>query len=604
MQPGWDYRAPTEIWLNVIVRLRDGIDRRTAEAAVSSLVLPAEPAPRRLRLVAAATPIFDPERRGGSSRLAALVWGVAGFVLLIACANVASLLLVRGSARRREIGLRMAVGASRARVARQMVTESALLALTGCASGLFAAHWTIRAVVAFAPRTAIPPGITIGLDARVVLFATLLSILTALIFGVAPAWQAARLDLLPNVKGGPQGDIGAGRAALYFRRSLVIAQVALSAVLLVGAGLFLRTLAATLAIEPGYDVGRVLLTTVDFSVSKMTPPAAWRAGSQVLERVRGLPGVEGAAFGQIVPFSGAFVMRPVVPAELRVDDKQADALTVPYGVVSEGYFRSLGMPLRGRDFQPTDTADAPMVAIVNETLARRYWPGQDPIGKRITMPLRAAGPEIEIVGVVPDGKYVELTEAQHPFVYVPWKQMHRARVTLHVRTAGQPAAQAGAVRNAIREVSPDLPAFNSTTLMTHLERSTAQPRVVARLLFLFAVIALAVAAVGVYGLTAYNVTRRTKEIGLRVALGARPAALVGTLVSESAALVAVGLAVGTGGAMLLTRLVTSLLFGVSPSDPASFLAAGLLLALTLLIATVIPARRAAQVDPLSALRVD
>jgi predicted permease len=605
IEPGWDFRAPAEIWLHLIARLRPGVSRASSESALAPLA-PLAPGkqPRRIRLVPAATPVFDPETRAASSQLGALVFGVAAFVLLTACANVANLLLVRGSVRRREIGLRMAVGASRGRVARQMVTECIVLAAVGCAAGLLVAHWTIQAVVAFAPRAAIPAGITVALDGRVVLFAIVVSALTALAFGVAPAWQAVRLDVLPNIKGGQQSDSAGGRRTFYFRRALVICQVALSVVLLVGAGLFLRTLSATLSVQPGYDVSRVLLMTIDFSVPDMTTDVARIAGDQILERVRALPGVEGAAFGQIVPFSGAFVMRPVLPAGTIVDQAEADNFNTPYGVVSDGYFRALGMPLRGRDFAATDTEDAPRVAIVNETLARRLWPGQDAIGKRVTMPLRQPGPGIEVIGVVPDGKYVELTEAQHPFIYMPLKQMHRPRVTLHVRTTGAPAASVAPVRAAIREVSPDIPAFNATTLATYLDRSTAQPRVLARLLVIFGAIALTVAAVGVYGLTAYTVARRTKELGVRTALGARPSDLVRMLVSQSAVLVCAGLAAGLLSAILLSRFIRTFLFGIAPSDPIAFAAGSAVLAVTMVVATILPARRATRVDPLAALRAD
>jgi predicted permease len=603
IEPGWDFRAPTEIWINLIARLGEDVPR---EAAESALTLPAAGVDGRLepvRLVPAATPLFDPELRTTSSRLSALTSGVAGFILLIACANVANLLLVRGNSRRREIGLRMAIGATRARMAGQLVVESLILAAAGFAGALLLADWTIRGVIALAPRTMIPPGITVSLDGRVMLFAAALSLLTAAVFGLIPVLQAARLDLLSNVKGAAAGD-PAGRWAVNFRRGLVVSQVALSAVLLVGAGLFLRTLVATLAIAPGYDVNRVLLTSVDFTAAKMTPAAARTAGARMLDRLRTVPGVEGAAFGQIVPFSGAFVMRPVVPAGVIPNAPDVGALSVPYSVVSEGYFRTLGMPLRGRDFAATDTEQAPRVAIVNETLARRYWPGQNPIGKRVTMPLRERGPEIEVVGVVPDGKYVELTEEQHPFVYVPWKQMHRPRLTLHVRSAGDPGALAGAVRAAIREAAPEVAFFNTMELSTYLDRSTSQQRLVSRLLLVFGAIALAVAAVGVYGLTAFTVARRSKELGVRMALGARPSAIVRMLLAQSTALVATGLAFGLGAAALLTRFVETMLFRVEPLDPVSFAAGGVLLALTLLAATLIPARRATQVDPVAALRTD
>jgi putative ABC transport system permease protein len=602
LEPAWDFLAANEIWLNVIVRLHDGISANAASASMPSVRM-GQATVGRIRLVAASTPIFDPAVRGSTARLAALVGAVSLFVLLIAAANVANLLLVRGTARAREVGVRLAIGASRGRLARQMMVESGVLAVIGCAAGVLIAQWTIQAVVALAPRAAIPPGIVVAIDARVVGFAVLLSIAVTILCGLAPAWQSTRVDVLTQVKGAPRSSASTP-GSLRFRRGLAVAQVALSTVLLIGAGLFVRTLLATLAIPPGYDVSRVLLTTVDFGAAKLSTDDARRTADDVVARVRALPGVEAAAFGQIVPFSGAFVMRPIAPAGTPLAGPDAeDQFLVPYGVVSEGYFATLGMPLRGRDFAPSDTMHTPGVAIVNETLARRYWPHQDPIGKRLVLPIKGQGPELEVVGVVPDGKYVELTETQHPFVYIPWKQMHRARVTLHVRAAN-PGSLAHPVQAAIRAVSADLPAINSITLSEYLARSTAQPRVVSRLLVLFAAVAVIVAAVGIYGVTAYSVAQRSKELGIRVALGARPADVLRMLVSQNGVLVIVGVGIGLGAAAFLVRVVQGLLYGVSPYDPVVFLGTTTGLIAMLLIATLLPARRAARVDPLLALRSD
>jgi predicted permease len=274
-------------------------------------------------------------------------------------------------------------------------------------------------------------------------------------------------------------------------------------------------------------------------------------------------------------------------------------------VVSDDYFRTLGVSLRGREFGRNDTQASPKVAIVNETLARKYWPGENAIGKRMILPLpNGTGPAIEVIGVVADGRYVSLTEAQHPYIYLPLSQTPRPRVTLHVRAAGNPLTLAPAVRNAIRSVNGDVPADRPMLLRALVDRSVAGQRAAARLLTIFGVIALAVAAVGVYGLTAYTVMRRSKELGVRVALGARPADLLWMLVSQSAWPVGVGLAIGTVGALALTGLVRSLLFGVTASDPLSFVAGGGLLVVAMLVATLIPARRAMRASPLAALRMD
>ncbi len=477
-----------------------------------------------------------------------------------------------------------------------------MLGVAGCAAALLVANWTIEAVTALAPASVIPPGVSIGLDLRIASFAAVLSLVIAVVCAAIPAWQASRVDLLPVVKGTTPNDATAGRGVLSLRRGLVIVQVALSAVLLVGAGLFIRTLGAALSVEPGYDIDRVLLTTVDFGAAGMTPPTVPASGGRMLTEVRAIPGVEAAAFGHIIPFSGAFVARPAAPESEPMSTDDEDRFFVPYAVISPDYFRTLGMTLRGRDFTPADGPQAPRVMIINDTLARRHWPGQDAIGKR--MKLSAAGPPHEVIGVVPDGKYVTLTEAQHPYMYLPWSQSPRPRMTLHVRTAGSPSGLAGSVRAALRSVNPDVPALAPRTLRDYVDRSIGSQRVVARLLFIFGGIALAVAAVGVYGLTAYTVAQRRKELGVRVALGARPGDLVRLLASQSLVLVSIGLVAGTGAALLLARLVASMLFGVTGSDPLSFGAGAGLLAVTMLAATIIPARKATRVDPLGALRGD
>ena len=608
LEPDWDFKARNEIWLRLVGRLLDGVDRRAAESALENAGRTiAEGAPPQfggnIRLVPAGTPLHDPESRASSLKMTWLVAGVSGFVLLIACANVASLLSVRAGARRREIGVRLAIGASRGRVARQVITESLLLGLAGCLGALLVAWGTIETLVAFAPATAIPRGITVALDGRVAAFAALVSLLTALVCGVWPAHLASRIDLVRIIKGVPQAD-GGSRGVMGLRRGLVIAQVALSAVLLVGAGLFVRTMAAAMAVEPGYDIDRVMVTTVDFSATTLPPAARQAAGERILEGVRGIPGVDGAALGQIVPFSGALVARPAAPEGQVVTDANESGYLVPYSVVSDGYFSALGMALRGRGFGPMDGADAPKVVIINETLARQHWPGQDALGKRLTLPLSSPGPSYEVVGVVADGKYVSLTESQHPYMYLPWSQTPRPRMTLHVRTAGDPLRVATAVRDVVRAASGDFPADRMVTLRSLVDRSVAGQRVAARLLTIFSLIALSVAAVGIYGLTAFTVMRRRQELGVRVALGARPSDLLWLLVSQSAWLVLVGLLIGGAGALALTRLVRSLLFGVTPSDPLSFVLGGSLLVVVMLVATLIPARRATTVNPLAALRAD
>ncbi len=608
LEPGWTFKDPREVWLRIAGRLRDDVDFREAQASLqpaAAVIARANgvlPGDIPVRIVPAGVGVFDPEARATSLRLASLLMGVVASVLLIACANVANLLLARSAARRRELGVCLAMGATRGRVARQVVTESLVLALIGGFAGLAVAHWTIDLLVALAPAATIPPGVVISLNERVLAFALFISLATGLLFGVAPAWQLSRLDALGAIKGIGTGADRAGAAPV--RRLLVMAQVALSVVLLVGAGLFARTLAAASAVESGYDVERVLLITVDFAVAGATPAAAQSTLERTLERVGVMPGVESASFGQLVPFSGGFISRPALPEDQPASSGEDQKFLAPYNVVTPGYFSTLAMPLRGRDFASADNADTPRVVIVNETMARQWWPGDQAIGKRLRLPLRDPGPLYEVVGVVQDGKYVALTETQHPFMYLPVAQQPRMRGTLHVRTASDPGALAAQVRAALREVAPDVPAWNVRTLDELMQRSLSQERLMARLLTVFGLLALAIAAVGIYGVLAYSVARRTKELGVRMALGAGQADIVRLVLAQTGTLIGTGLMVGLAASVALTRLATAFLFGVTPTDPVAF--GGALLALTTvaLVATSVPAVRATRVDPLAALRTD
>ena len=602
LEPGWNIRDRHEIWLSIVARVRAGSAMPQAQASLEPIAAQiAREVPgddeAMVRLVPAGASVTDPVARAASLRLATLLMSIVGFVLLVACANVANLVLASGAARGHELGVRLALGATRARVARQVVTESVVLALAGGLAALVVANWTATLLVALAPAAVIPPGLDTSLDGRVLGFAAALSLVAGVVFGAVPAWQLARIDLLTAIKG-ERSEPAAGAGASQMRRITVVAQVALSAVLLVGASLFVRTLAAAAAVRSGYETSRVLLVTVDFAAARTPPAVSLALARRAGQRLTTIPGIESASFGQVVPFSGSFIQRPAtregVPAK--------DGDVVPYSIVSEDYFRTLGMRLRGRDFRATDDESAAKVVIVNESLARGLWPGEDALGKRLQLPLRDPGPAYEVIGVVSDGKYVSLTESQHPFVYLPLAQNFRPRLTLHVRTAGTPSAFTAQVRAALREVTPDLPAYNPTSLDEHVARSLGRERLIARLLTLFSAMALVIAAVGLYGMLAYAVARRTRELGVRMALGARPADLVWMVVHQSAALVCVGLLGGIVAAVLLARLVTAFLFGVTPTDPVAFATAIVSLSAIAGLATYVPARRVTRIDPLTALR--
>jgi predicted permease len=611
LEPDWAYRERQELWIRLTGRLRDGVALTQGEASLQAMPSPASSSPETassasiVRLVPAGVAVFDPGARASSLRLAWILMAVVASVLLIACANVANLLLARSAARRRELGVRLAIGATRGRVARQVLTESLVLAVIGGVAGLAVAHWTIGLLVTLAPAAAIPPGVAVAIDTRVLSFAMITSIVTGLLFGVGPAWQLSRLDALRVIKGCSSSNDARHRVvAAPGRRLLVTTQVALSVVLLIGASLFVRTLAAASSVTSGYDTSRVLLISIDLNAPGSSATTAMPVLDRALDAVSAIHGVEAASAGQIVPFSGAFIGRPASAEGQAIRAAEADPFIAPYNVISSGYFRTLGAPLRGRDFAATDDAMAPRVAIVNETMARRLWPGQEAIGKRMYLPLREQGPSYEIIGVVQDGKYVSLTEEQRPYMYLPITQHFRPRLTLHVRTSGEPASFAPQVRQALRGAAADLPAFNVFTLDDHVRRSLGRERLLARLLTVFGAVALAIAAVGIYGVLSYTVARRTRELGVRMALGARPVDIARLVVGQGAALIVAGLGLGIAASLALTRVLETFLFGVTPTDPVAFTIALLLFTAVALVATCVPAFRAAHVDPLAALRTE
>jgi predicted permease len=610
LEPGWTFKDRREVWLRMAGRVRKDVDLREAQASLQPTAAAiarangVTAADNRVRAVPAGAGVFDPEARTTSLRLSSILMGIVASVLLIACANIANLLLARSAARQRELGVCLTMGATRGRVVRQVVTESLVVALFGGLAGLAVAQWTIDLLVALAPAAAIPPGLAIAIDGRVLGFSLLISLATGLLVSVAPAWQLSRLDALNAIKGTAAAPGGDRVDATPVRRGLVVAQVALSVVLLVSAGLFVRTLAAASAVESGYDVERVLLVAVDFAVPGANPASAQSTLQRTLDRVSALPGVEAASFGQLVPFSGSFISRTAVPEGQLASAGEDQKFLAPYNVVTPGYFQTLAMPLTGRDFASSDSADTPRVVIVNETMARQWWPGGEAIGQRVRLPLRDPGPLYEVVGVVHDGKYVALTETQHPFMYLPAAQHPRTRGTLHIRTRSDPGALTPQVRAAVREVAPDVPAYNARTLQDLMQRSLSQERLMARLLTVFGLLALMIAAVGIYGVLAYSVARRTRELGIRMALGAGRGDIVRLVLGQSATLIGVGLAVGLAASVALTRLAKTFLYGVTPTDPVAFGAAVLTLTTVAFVATSIPALRATRVDPLAALRTD
>ncbi|HEV7904429.1 MAG TPA: ABC transporter permease [Pyrinomonadaceae bacterium] len=543
---------------------------------------------------------FNPKQRQTIAGVTGMLMLMVGLVLLIACANVANLLLARASVRRREIAIRLALGSSRMRLVRQLLTESMCLALLGGFVGLLLTLWTSDFLPKFFPAED-AGGLDLSVDWRVLSFTLGLSMLTGIVFGLAPALQASRPDLLSALKddtGAPEVR-GFGRFGL--RNALVVLQVALSLVLLICAGLFMRSLRAASTTDPGFNAENVLLTRMEMRGAKMGKEERQLFYSSVQERVSALPGVRSAALSYIVPISGGG-MRTSVWVE-GYQPKPNEDTELNTNIVSPNYFKTMGIPLvQGRDFSAADTANAPGVVVINEEFERRYFNGASALGKRVRTD--SEGPYLEVIGIAKNAKYRGLSEEPLPFFYTPLAQGGQSSMALLVRTDGDPLAMLPPVRAELKNLDKNLTLYQINTLSAQLAEALSNERMVAVLLSVFGVAALLLAAVGLYGVMSYAVARRTHEIGVRMALGAQPGDIMKLVLWQGMALLLVGSVVGLAAAYALTRLLSSLLYGVSATDPATFVGITLLLAFVALLACYFPARRATKVDPMVALRYE
>ncbi|HEX2191514.1 MAG TPA: ABC transporter permease [Longimicrobiaceae bacterium] len=590
-------------YLQAVGRLRPGVtlEQARAELAGIAVQLGGEYPETNQHVGVTADPL--PETLVGSVRPALLLLlGAVGLVLLIACANVANLLLARGARRQREFAVCAAIGAGRGRLLRQAMAESAVLAVLGAAGGLLLAWWSLRLIVRAAPSD-LPRLDGVAIDPWVLLFALGACLLTTLLFGLAPALSLARPDLAASLSGAGRGAT-AGRRNRRLREGLVVGEIALALLLLVGAALVVRSFVALLQVDRGFRSERVLAVTVQ--AWSYFPDRAQRAAfvEEAIERMAALPGVEAVGMTSSLPLAESIGAEE---AEFEIRGRAAprtgEAPSAHAALITNGYLDALGIPLRrGRLFTPQDDADAPHVVLVNETMARRHWPGADPVGERLT--IRFAGPpvEAEVVGVVGDVRHAGLDVEPEPALYFAYPQARTGAITFTLRTAGPPLALLGAVQGLIWEFNSSMPLADATTLDTLLAESLRSRRFSLFLLGGFAVLALLLATVGVYGLLSYAMRERVSEIGIRMAMGASAGDILRWAMRDGLRLIVAGLAAGVVAVVLLTRLLKSMLYGVGPGDPLALAAAMGLLAATALLATYLPARRASRVDPVDALR--
>ena len=607
----WKPLAPDEglreargaFWLPVIGRLKPGISVEQAQTEMSGISARMEAQFESNRGYGAYVVPLHKQLVGDVERSLFVLLAAVGFVLLIACANLGNLMLGRTAARRKELAIRTALGARRWRLVRQIVTEAFVLAMAGSVLGLVLAYWTTGLVTSVGGDS-IPRPEMIRIDARVLGFTLLLAAVSALLAGLVPALHASSSVVVDSLReGGREGGPVASRRT---RSALVAAEVALAFVLLAGAGILVRTLWSMQQVDRGFDASRVAVATVSLPQALYAGPPDVRAFyARLLERVRALPGVESAATGTGVLLpelanSGIFSFegKPLPPEEQRIE--------FPVESVSPGYFETLNMTfVRGRPFDARDHADAPPVVIVNETLARLGWPGEDPIGRRMRSGAEnSTAPWMTVVGVIRDARRADVTKAIRPELYRCALQATPRTQMLLVRTAGDPAAIFPSVRNEVRQLNPQLPLYRVNTLQSQLSNTLSQPRFRAVLLAGFAAIALALATIGIYGVTAHAVNQRRHEVGVRMALGASAREVLALILKQHLRPAVVGVVLGIAGAVALARFLESLVYGVGASDPLTFGFMAVTLVAVAVIACWIPARRATRVDPLIALRTE
>jgi putative ABC transport system permease protein len=550
------------------------------------------------------TPLTE-QVAGNMHRPLLLLMGAVGVVLLICCSNVANLLLARSLGRKREFTLRAALGAGQFRVIRQLLTESVLLAVGGGLAGTLFAAAGIYGLKTFGPAD-IPRLREVSLDLRVFAFTMGITLITGILFGLVPAISATRKNLFNSLKEGGQRSSGSAKGSTI-RNSLLILEVAFALVLVISAGLLMQTFFRLLRVDGGFNPDRVLTFELSLPGSKYNDTDRIVALYQrALPQLQSVPGVRSAAIAYTVPMDGATESGVVRIPDHPVADNQAKPFS-NYNIVSPGFFSTVGTPiLRGREFLESDTGDSVPVTVINNVMAKKYWPGEDPIGRQLGLgSLRF--PAMTIVGIVADVKQISLREDPGPEMYVPYTQKpYPSMLTMHVvlRTKADPISVSGAMKEAVHSLDPDLPVTKVTTLKAIVENSMTRPRFSMLLLGSFAVLALLLASVGLYGVISYSVTQRTPEIGIRMALGANRRNVFGMVLGQGARLIGIGIAIGIAASLSVTHVMASFLYGVQPTDPLTFAAVSALLAGISLFSCYLPAHRATRVDPMIALRYE
>ncbi len=596
----------TNEFLSVVGRLRVGVTQEQAQAEMRNI---ASNLRQQYMQGADATnwdlllTSFRQFVVGDISTMLWIVMLVVGFVLLIACANVANLLLARAAARQKEIAVRTALGAGRWRIIRQLLTESVLLSVFGGALGLLIGYWGVKALVSL-NEDRIPRASEISLDWRVMLFTFGVSIVTGVLFGIVPALQTTRADLHETLKEG--GRSGSASTKQWIRSSLVVVEIALALAVLVGAGLLVKSFLHVQQVNPGFNPQGLLTLQLSLPATKYSE-APQRANfyKQVISDVRSLPGVQSVGAISVLPLSGGGSS-----GSFRIEGRDIpQGQSMPHGArwaATPDYFKTMGIPLiRGRYFEERDTAESLPVAVIDQSLAQKYWPNEDPVGKRISF---EGTPDKriwrEIVGIVGHVKHTDLEGESRAQYYMPHQQRPQAGMALVIRTPNDPNALSGSVRGVIKTADGDLPVFRVRTMDQFVADSMTQRKFALLLICVFACLALLLSAIGLYGVMAYSVTQRTHELGLRMALGAQASDVLKLVVKQGMLLAVVGLGLGVVGAIFLSRLMKTMLFNVSATDPLVFVGIALTLAAVALLACFVPARRATKVDPMVALRYE